>query len=247
MSRGGQSMYDRHISIFSPEGRLYQVEYVFKAVKACGLTCIAVRGDEGVCVVSQRKVPDKLLDPSSVTSLFKITDTIGACVLGMTGDCRATVSKAREIATEFEDSKGYPIPVHFLANKIANVCQVYTQHAYMRLHASTTVLVAVDDETGPQVYKVDPAGHYVGYKAAASGAKEQEATNALEKVVKRNTSGGDTRQTIQTAIDTLQTVLGMDFNSADIEVGVVSGTNERFRRLTDLEVEDHLNAIAERD
>jgi len=239
-------MYDRHISIFSPEGRLYQVEYVFKAVKSCGLTSLAVRGKDSVCVVSQRKVPDKLLDPTSVTSLFKITDEIGASILGLAADCRAMVYRARQIAAEFAHEKGYPIPVHFLAHKVANECQIYTQHAYMRLHAVMCVFIAIDDETGPQVFKVDPAGHFVGYKACASGAKEQEATNALEKVV-RKTAPNNCDETVQAAVECLQTVLGVDFKPADIEVAVVTAENPKFRRLADSEVEDHLTAIAEKD
>eukprot|EP00386_Alphamonas_edax_P008967 GDKI01029465.1.p2 GENE.GDKI01029465.1~~GDKI01029465.1.p2 ORF type:complete len:259 (-),score=87.88 GDKI01029465.1:629-1369(-) len=246
MSRQSQSMYDRHISIFSPEGRLYQVEYVFKAVKGSGLTALAVKGADSVVVVSQRKVPDKLLDPSSVTSLYPITDEIGCVMIGMPADCRALVVRARQIATEFAHEKGYNIPVHYLAHKVANVCQVYTQHAYMRLHAVMAMFIAVDDEKGPSIYKVDPAGHFMGYKACAAGAKEQEATNALEKVVKKKENPNEA-ETIQSAISCLQTVLAVDFKPADIEVAVVTANNTRFRRLTDSEVEDHLNAIAEKD
>jgi len=239
-------MYDRHISIFSPEGRLYQVEYVFKAVKGCGLTALAVRGSDTVCVVSQKKIPDKLLDPSSVTNLYNISEEVGCCMLGTPGDCRNMVTRARQICAEFTDDNGYCMPVHFLAHKVANICQVYTQHAYMRLHAVMGIFIAIDDEKGPQIYKVDPAGHFLGYKACAAGAKEQEATNALEKVVRKKEALSST-ETIQSAIECLQTVLAVDFKPADIEVAIVTKDHPKFRRLSDAEVEDHLNAIAEKD
>ena len=78
MSARGQSAgFDRHITIFSPEGRLYQVEYAFKPSKESGITSIGVKSTEGIVLVSQKKIPDKLIDPTSITHLFKITENIG--------------------------------------------------------------------------------------------------------------------------------------------------------------------------
>ncbi|XP_064954076.1 proteasome subunit alpha type-6 isoform X2 [Musa acuminata AAA Group] len=86
MSRGTGAGYDRHTTIFSPEGRLYQVEYAFKTVKASGITSIGVRGKDSVCVVTQKKVPDKPLDQTSVTHLFPVTKYLGLLATGMTED-----------------------------------------------------------------------------------------------------------------------------------------------------------------
>lgn len=128
----------------------------------------------------------------------------------------------------------------------------------------------MDDEKGSQVFKVDPAGHYYGYRATAAGVKEQEATNFLEKQFKEETKR-DTEATVQLAIECLQTVLSADFKPQEVEVGLVEGTKKcvcvcvlwlvpcgwlfahyssptrRFRKLSDDEVEAHLTAIAERD
>jgi len=247
MSRGSGAGDDRHITIFSPEGRLYQVEYAFKAVKAAGLTSIAVRGKDSVCVVTQKKVPDKLIDPKTVTHLFKITKDVGVLVTGMMADAKSLVTKMRSSAAEFRFNYGYEIPVDHLSQIVADQAQVYTQHAYMRPLGVSSILFAIDEENGPQLFKTDPAGYFVGYKATAAGAKEQEAINFLEKKMKNGPSFGYD-DTVQTAISALQSVLSEDFKATEIEVGVVrSGADTAFKVLPVDEVEEHLTAISERE
>ncbi|XP_024363105.1 proteasome subunit alpha type-6 isoform X2 [Physcomitrium patens] len=226
MSRGSGAGYDRHITIFSPEGRLYQVEYAFKAVKAAGITSIGVRGKDSVCFVTQKKVPDKLLDQASVTHLFAITKYIGLLATGMTADAKSLVAHARNEAAEFKFKLGYEIPVDYLAKRLADESQVYTQHAYMRPLGVSAMLIGIDDELGPQLYKCDPAGHYFGYKATSSGSKEQEAVNFLEKKCKSNPQ----------------------FSYEEtVQVGVVRASKPEFRVLTTEEIDEHLTAISERD
>ncbi|KAI3997457.1 hypothetical protein MKX01_008064 [Papaver californicum] len=246
MSRGSGAGYDRHITIFSPEGRLYQVEYAFKAVKASGITSIGVRGKDSVCVVTQKKVPDKLLDQSSVTHLFPITKYLGLLATGMTADARSLVQQARNQAAEFRFKWGYEMPVDVLAKWLADKSQVYTQHAYMRPLGVAAMVLGIDEETGPQLYKCDPAGHFFGHKATSAGLKEQEAINFLEKKMKSDPKF-TYEETVQTAISALQSVLQEDFKATEIEVGVVRKENTEFRVLTTEEIDEHLTAISERD
>merc|ERR1712226_660397 len=99
---------------------------------------------------------------------------------------------------------------------------------------------------GPPFFQLDPAGYYAGYKACAAGAKENEAQNALEKVVKKKQALPES-ETIQQAILVLQTVMGMDFKETDIEVGLVSKSRPGFVRLSAEEIRNHLDAVAEKD
>lgn len=240
--------YDRHISIFSPDGRLYQVEYAFKAAKSTPLTALALKSGSAVCTVSQRKIPDKLVDPICISSIYYITSTIGCVMTGLPADGKSLVSRARQIAAEFVDKNGYEIPVSHLVYKVGNLGQVYTQHAYMRPYGVMATFFGIDEESGPQLYKVDPAGHYFGYRACATGAKEQEASNALEKTIKSHPTDTMTESdTIHHSISTLQRVLGIEFKASDIEVAVVSTNNREIRKLSDTEIEQYLNMIAERD
>jgi len=243
MSRGG---YDTHITVFSPDGKLYQVQYAHSGVNSCGFTTVALRGDDSVVCVTQKKLPDKLMDKDFTTHLYNITPNIGCVMTGMAADSRALVFRAREIASKFKDKNGYEIPVHYLSLKVANIGQVYTQHAYMRPFCVNAIFMSIDDEKGPSLFQIDPAGYYAGYKGCAAGTKENEATNALEKIVKKKMALPEA-ETIQQAVLCLQTVMGMDFKESDIEVGLVSKNRKGYVRLTEEEIRNHLDAIAEKD
>eukprot|EP00882_Tetradesmus_deserticola_P005353 GHRQ01005633.1.p2 GENE.GHRQ01005633.1~~GHRQ01005633.1.p2 ORF type:complete len:247 (+),score=135.37 GHRQ01005633.1:292-1032(+) len=246
MSRGG-SGYDRHITIFSPEGRLFQVEYAFKAVRQSGVTSIGVRGSDCVVFITQKKVQDKLIDPSSVSRCYRITKQIGMLATGLPADARSIVQQARHQAAEFRFTYGYEMPVDVLAKVLADKAQVYTQHAYMRPLGVISMLISMDEERGPCLFKVDPAGYYVGYKATAVGAKETEAINFLEKKVKAAPEGGlSYQEACCTAITALQNVLSEEFKASEMELGVVTAEGG-FRVLPVEEVDAFLTAISERD
>lgn len=164
----------------------------------------------------------------------------------MIADARSQVQRARYEAAHFKYKFGYEVPVQYLAKRLADFAQVYTQHAAMRPLGVSCILAGIDDEFGPQLYKCDPAGSYVGYKATCAGEKEQEATNFLEKKFKTDPQLSRD-EAIQMAIATLQAVLSMDFKATDVEIGVVSKENPRFTLLTPQEIDAQLTRLAERD
>ncbi|KIS65858.1 putative proteasome core particle subunit alpha 1 [Mycosarcoma maydis] len=196
-----RSSYDRYLTIFSPDGRLYQVEYAFKAINTAGLTSIAVRGKDCSVVVGQKKVPDKLIDASSVTNIFNLTPEIGCIMTGRVADARAQVQRAKMEAADFKYKYGYAITPDLLAKRMANMNQVYTQRAAMRPYGVSMILVGIDAERGPQIFKIDPAGYYVGFRATAAGVKQTEATNFLEKQFKKSstTTTGDAASAVPEA------------------------------------------------
>ena len=194
---------------------------------------------------------------------------------GSIADARASVNRARGEAAEFRYKFGYEMPCDVLAKRLANISQVYTQRvswphqreyrvvtiliygqAYMRPLGVAITLISVDSEFGPQLYKCDPAGYYVGYKATASGPKAQEALNSLEKKLKnKDNAEGSWEEVVELGITTLSTVLSVDFKKGELEIGIVGGprsdgaegTDTRFRSLTEEEIDDRLQSIAEKD
>jgi len=225
---------------------LYQIEYALKAVKGGGLTSVAMKGNGCVALVTQKKVPDKLIDPSSVTHMYKITPKMGCVMTGLAADAKALVTKARIEAAEYKFQNGYAMPAHVLAKRLADIAQIFTQQAGKRAMGAVMILCSIDDEKGAQLFKVDPAGNFFGFKAVSAGEKEQEAMTYFEKRVKEQPEGGDLAYTVQTAIMCLQTVLSSDFKPDELEVAIVRD-DEQFRVLRVGEVEEHLTAIAERD
>ncbi|SCW01013.1 LAFE_0D03158g1_1 [Lachancea fermentati] len=241
--------YDRHITIFSPEGRLYQVEYAFKATNQTNINSLAIRGSNCSVVINQKKVPDKLLDPSTVSFLFQISKHVGMVANGPIPDARNAALRAKAEAAEFRYKYGYDMPCDVLAKRMANLSQIYTQRAYMRPLGVILTFISVDEELGPSIYKCDPAGYYVGYKATATGPKQQELTSALEKYFKKKK--GDHleeeswEKVVEFGITQMIDSLGTEFNNKDLEVGVA--VKDKFFTLTPDEIEERLVTIAEQD
>lgn len=241
--------YDRHITIFSPEGRLYQVEYAFKATNQTNINSIAIRGTDCCVIISQKKVPDKLLDPSTMSYLFQISRHVGMVANGPIPDARNAALRAKAEAAEYRYKYGYDMPADVLAKRMANLSQIYTQRAYMRPLGVILTFVSVDEELGPSIYKCDPAGYYVGYKATATGPKQQELTSALEKYFKKrkgdHVAGESYEKVVELGITQMIDALGSEFTNKELEIGVA--VKGKFFCLTPDQIEERLVAIAEQD
>lgn len=126
----------------------------------------------------------------------------------------------------------------------------------MRPLGVASTLISLDSECGPQLYKCDPAGYYIGYKATASGPKMQEALNFFEKKLKnKDCAEGSWQDVVELGISALSTVLSVDFKKAELEIGIVGGpridgnegTDSAFRSLKEEEIDERLQAIADKD
>ena len=239
MSKGNSAGFDKHLTIFSPGGRLFQVEYAFEAIKQADQTSVAVRGVDAAVCITHKIVPDVLIEPSTVSQVFQLTEQCGCVMTGMLGDSKSQVHRARSEAQWFLFKYGREMPVDALCKRIADISQIYTQNVGTRPLGCSMVLIGYDEEKGPSVYKTDPAGYYCGYKAVSVGRKQVEASCYLEKRLKRR-ANLECKEVIQLAISCLSDVLGADLKSSEIEVGIVTNTNRKFRKLSEAEVDSYL-------
>lgn len=228
------------------------MEYAFKAIKGPALTSVGIRGEKCSVVVTQRKVPDKLIRAETVTHVFNITKTIGCVVTGRIADGKAFLYRARQEAAEFWYNNGYDIPLSSLAKRLADIAQLTTQYIGSRPFGVAVILCGMelgdDGVYSPKCYKIDPAGSYLGWFATACGQKETEAINFLEKKQRAGKMEKlSTNDTVMLGIGALQSVLATDFKATELEVGIASEDNKEFRLLSEADIDKFLTAIAERD
>lgn len=216
-------------------------EYAFKAINQAGITSIGLRGEENVCVVSQKKIGDKAIDSKSIAHVYRLTKNIGCCITGALPDCCTQIQRAQYEAANYQYKYGAPISVKQLAARMADIAQVYTQNAEMRPLGTSMMMISFEDGK-PQLYKTDPAGYYMGHRGCAVGVKSAECSNYLEKKLRKR-QDYKKAETIQLAIRALSQSVGVDFKPTELEVGEANSSGV-FRILSDSEVEEHLNTIA---
>ncbi|KAF7638150.1 Proteasome subunit alpha type [Meloidogyne graminicola] len=246
MTRGSSAGYDRHITIFSPEGRIYQVEYAFKAANAVNLTAVGVCVGDTAVIAVQRRIPDKLIDSSSVKNIFKLSQTISCTILGIPPDCKFQATRARAEAAQWKYENGFDMPISILSRKMADINQYYTQVAEMRSLGTMMMTISYDDENGPQIFIIDPAGYYRSVRGFGIGTKQQQVNNFMEKKFKKKTEY-TSDEAIDLALEALQQALGMDLKAEEVEIIYVDKDNQTVKQMMNNEIEEHLTAIEERD
>ncbi|KAI8001244.1 Proteasome subunit alpha type-4 [Camellia lanceoleosa] len=173
--------YDSRTTIFSPEGRLYQVEYAMEAIGNAG-TAIGILSKDGVVLVGEKKVTSKLLQTSTSTEkMYKIDDHVACAVAGIMSDANILINTARVQAQRYTYAYQEPMPVEQLVQSLCDTKQGYTQFGGLRPFGVSFLFAGWDKNYGFQLYMSDPSGNYGGWKAAAIGANNQAAQSMLKQ------------------------------------------------------------------
>jgi proteasome alpha subunit len=224
--------YDRAITMFSPDGRLLQVEYAKKTVKQ-GSTTIGIAVKAGVVLISDKRILNKLIIPDSVEKIFEVDEHIGATASGIVSDARVLVERAQVKAQQARITYDTPVDVLSIVKDLASLMQLTTQTGSYRPFGVSTIVGGVDTQ-GPSVYLVDPTGIFFQYKAVAVGEGDSEAEEVLQKEYKEDMSVDDT---ISLGLTALKTFLKEDFDIRRIDCAVISASDKKYRRLPSKEVE----------
>ena len=216
-----QMAYDRAITVFSPDGRLFQVEYAREAVKR-GTTTVGVKFKDGVVLVVDKRITSRLIEPDSIEKIFKIDDHIGCATSGLVADARALVERARIEAQINRLTYEAPIQVKTLARKICDFKQTYTQYGGVRPFG-TALLIGGVDASGPHLFATDPSGAMMEYKATAEGEGRSEAISYLEENYRENMG---LRKATEMGVEAIKAA--RKGREGKVEIGIVS--KKGFRR-----------------
>lgn len=178
---GTGSGYDLATTTFSPDGRVFQVEYAYKAVEAEG-SAIGIRCVDGVVLGVKKVVVSKMLLPKSNRRTHAVAPHAGMTLAGLAADARQLVNHGRKEAANYKDFYGHPIPGKLLAQRLAGEVHNHTLYWYLRPFGCSVLLASFTEEEGPALHQIEPSGVCQRHFAAAIGKNRAGANTELEKL-----------------------------------------------------------------
>ena len=233
----GQMAYDRAITVFSPDGRLFQVEYARVAVTR-GTTTVGIKSKDGVVLLADKKLQSKLTEPHSIEKVLEIDEHIGAATSGLVADARVLVDYARLVSQINKITYDEKIGVEPLVKRICDYKQAYTQSGGVRPFG-TALLIAGIDEEGTHLYETDPSGSLTAYKAGSIGSGRNTVMEMLERDYR---DGMSHDEALTLGLKALKETSEEPLKETQVEVGHVR-VGKKFTKLSIEEVKQALRAM----
>ncbi len=219
--------YDRAITMFSPDGRLLQVEYAKKTVRQ-GSTAIGMVCSDGVLLVTDKRIVDSLVVPESVEKIWQVDDHIGATASGILSDARVLIERAQLRAQQHKVTYDTPVDVITIVKDICNLKQICTQSGGLRPFG-VSILIAGIDGGKPTLYETDPTGIFFEYKASVIGEGEVEIEEILQREYKTELS---VEQGLRLCLGALKKVLGENFSVERIDAAYIRKDEKKFKKFS---------------
>lgn len=236
-----QMGYDRAITVFSPDGRLFQVEYAREAVKR-GTTAVGIKAQNGVALLVDKRLTSMLLEGGSVEKIFRIDDHVGAATSGLVADARILIDRGRVEAQINKIVYDEPIDVETLAKKICDFKQAYTQIGGLRPFGTALLIGGVYNGNN-YLFETDPSGALLEYKATAIGSGRSVVTEILEQRYKEDVILEDA---IVLGLEALYKVTEGKIDVTTVDVGLAELEKKRFRVLKANELAPYIKKVKEK-
>jgi proteasome alpha subunit len=227
--------YDRAITVFSPDGRLFQVEYALETVYR-GSTIIGVSCREGVVIGAEEKVESKLQNPNFSQKIYEVDEHLGAAVVGLSSDARILIDEARVYAQSNRLMYDEPVDVEILAKRVGDIKQMYTQHAGVRPFGVSIIFGGVD-KAGEHLFTTDPSGSYRSYKAVTIGIGREAVENILKEEYREDLS---LEESIKLAVKCLTKSIQARGEQPSIRMAIVPSATKKFNVLSTEETDKYL-------
>ncbi|MBD3164737.1 archaeal proteasome endopeptidase complex subunit alpha [Candidatus Woesearchaeota archaeon] len=224
--------YDRAITMFSPDGRLLQVEYAKKTVRQ-GSTAIGLTCKDGILFVTDKRVVDNLIVSESLEKIWKVDDHIMATASGILSDARVLIERAQMKAQQHQVTYGSEIDTLSVVKDMCNLKQICTQSGGLRPFGVSILVGGIDDSTA-KLFETDPTGIYFEYRASVIGEGEVEVEEILKKEYKEDIS---VNEGLSLAIRALRKVLGENFNIESIDAAFITIKDKQFKKYSKEELE----------
>ncbi len=229
--------YDRAITVFSPDGRLFQVEYAMELVNR-GATIMGIQCAEGVVLGSEENI-EPLEEAEYSWKIFKVDEHVGAAIVGLSSDARILIDQARIYAQSNKLTYDEPIDVEVVTKRICDIQQMYTQHAGVRPFGVSIIFGGVD-KTGAHVFGTHPSGTYRGYKATALGAGRETVLAILKDEYKEDRS---LEENTKLTVKCLVKALDARQLPPRIKIAIIPKTTKQLQMLTDEKVESYIKEL----
>ena len=220
--------YDRTSAIFSPDGHLLQVEYAEKTVKL-GSGSIGMITSDGVVVVADKRIKDKLMIPESSTKIYEIDSHIAATAAGILSDARILTEKSQLSAQQHRLTYDSPINTEMIVKEIADLKQNFTQYGGARPFGISMLVTGIDKDGAKSLFTTDVTGNYFGFTATAIGENDEKIKEILRKEYKESLNVDDG---LKLSLDIFKRIMGKNFDVNRFEAAYVKSKEKTFKRLS---------------
>lgn len=238
--------YDRSVTSFSPEGRIFQVEYAIEAIKL-GSTAIGIKTKEGVVLTVEKRLESSLLEPNSIRKIVEIDYHVGAAQSGLIADAQTLIDRARVNAQSHRFTYEEPMPVRSLTQAICDLALSFGEGGEDRVMSrpfGVALLLGGYDETkGPQLFHTDPSGTFVEYKAKAIGSASEGSQKRLEQEYDEDMSLAEAQRL---GLEVLKDAMEEKMTSRNIEVALIT-PKDGFKMFTEQQLKQALEDLQNAD